>query len=289
LLDPNDTVDLDISDNEKELTVVVNTETERIPWRENFDGTKVPWVKVSDEATPNWEVTVTNYDKSMSYQAFEHSTDLNTQAWLVSPSLDFSRWSEASMTFDLSYRRGIEEKEENLEVYASADCGERYEKLSYTFDADDFEESAEAWTPATEDDWQKQTVALTTFAGLDEVRVAFVVTNRNGNNLYIDNVEFFTTTLPNTIEAKNPYSVYGYEPDNLPGSSLKVKFNLAERQTVRFSLVDMMGKTLSTTVLYDVLNQAYSIDTTNVTSSGVYIVYLLIGNKSYGTRIFIAR
>jgi hypothetical protein len=285
ILDPNDSIDDNTENNTAEIKVILNKESDRIPLRENFDTDHSPWVKVNALNGINWQITETNYANSMYFNSFDNE-ELNDQAWLVSPSLDFSLWSEASMKFDLSYRSRAG-KTENLEIYALTECGNSYEKLNFNFGKLSLQSSSESWLPASEEDWQKLHVDLSNFAGLKDVRIAFVVTNRNGNNLYIDNIEFFTTSSPNAIAAENPYALFGYQLDNLPESVLRIKFNLPEKQTVRFMLVDPMGKILSSAILPDMLNQTYTLETGNIRSAGIYFVYLLIGNKQYATRVFI--
>ena len=88
---------------------------------------------------------------------------------------------------------------DRLRILASTDCG-----ITYTDTV--FNEPDRACERAfckyavgtTQQDWESRSINLTSLAGESEVRIAFVFSNGNGNNIYIDNIEFFVseTHLP---------------------------------------------------------------------------------------------
>jgi hypothetical protein len=45
--------------------------------------------------------------------------------------------------------------------------------------------------PTGASDWSRHFINLSEYVGHEDVRIAFVARNGNGNNLYIDNIEFF--------------------------------------------------------------------------------------------------
>ena len=51
--------------------------------------------------------------------------------------------------------------------------------------------STTSWTPSGKDDWRKNKIILNSLVGKSNLRFAFVATAQNGNNLYLDNIEFF--------------------------------------------------------------------------------------------------
>ncbi|MFN8888835.1 MAG: T9SS type A sorting domain-containing protein, partial [Cyclobacteriaceae bacterium] len=107
---------------------------------------------------------------------------------------------------------------------------------------------------------------LTSLAGESSVRLAFVATNANGNNLYLDNIEFFTSedSQPTAVDA--PYSIYGGQL-----SPLKITFNLETRQSAFVQVFSLMGQLVSEVTLTDVLNQTFPIEMPNQ-SNGMYII-----------------
>lgn len=246
----------------------VSASTDVIPLRQNFDGTFDSWTSLSPQGGLTWVASAATPSKktSMFFNSYVN-TSIGEQAWLVTPVLDFSHVSKASVFFETSY--GLRSSsEETLQVFSSVDCGETFSKPIAFYSGSDLRiaNSTIPWLPTEDNQWTKQYINLDSLAGQESVRLAFVATNANGNNLYIDNVEFFVgdNQFPQSVDGI--YSVYGGT-----GTPLQVTFNLPERQLVRMQVYDMMGHVISDESLPDTLNQTYAIDSSSH-SRGIYIV-----------------
>lgn len=82
---------------------------------------------------------------------------------------------------------------------------------------------------------------------------------------------------------ERPYTLFGTDFNGSGG--FFITFNLETRQTVRYQLVDMMGKEVASQDLREVLDQTYRVQGNNI-SSGAYIVRLMIDHKCYTDKIF---
>ena len=285
LRDPNGASDYNNLNNSQTFTIAVNQERDRIPLRENFEGGLAPaWTAVSPGGGMNWAIIPTNFGQSAYFNSFNNSA-AGDEAWLVSPVLDFSGATQSSMLFDLSYaRRGS--AADALTIMASTDCGVTYDALSFNIPA--AKVSAQDWQPQLADDWNRNVpVNLNALAGKENVRIAFVVRNQHGNNVYLDNIEFFTTADPDTIEIDELYSVYGYDVSNPEVSELKITFNLPERQNIRFSIINIAGQLETDGIIHDVLNQTYPLDLPERLAPGVYFVRVQIGGKFYTSKVLV--
>ncbi len=280
--------DLDESNNQQSFTVVVNNSKDRIPLRENFEGDfAAAWTiaNPSPDGGMNWEAVGTNFGTSLYYNAFNNG-ETGAESWLVSPVLDFSRTSRASMLFNVSYREQPGVPGESLAIFASADCGLTFEPVAFNFPQTGF--SVDSWKPQQEEHWAERVdVNLNSYAGEENVRIAFAVTSRRNNNLYLDNIEFYVTAHPGDIEVAPLYSIYGYEMDKPGLSNLYIAFNLPERQTVRFSIVNMMGQMETDGIIPDVLNQTFPLNLQARLAAGVYIIRLSIGGRFYSTKVLV--
>jgi len=266
-------LDVSPSDNTLNLNEVVNTYQSVIPLRQNFDGNYPDWTTVSPTQQVNWLSVATNYDLSLEYAAFGNSA-IGSQAWLVSPVLDFSKAPKSSIFFDLSYAESTTGNE-RLQILSSTDCGQTFPTVEFDQTGDQLETtvSNSSWAPQLTPDWKQQYVNLDDIAGNAQVRLAFVITNDDGNNLFLDNVEIYADDNQNPVTINSLYSVYdNYNPN------FKITFNLPELESVRMQIFSTMGKPVIDTVLSDVLNQTYDVDLSGQ-SSGVYIVRLQIGNQ----------
>ncbi|HEY0743309.1 MAG TPA: choice-of-anchor J domain-containing protein, partial [Chryseosolibacter sp.] len=286
LLNPNGQQDQSPANNSKTFTILLDQNADKIPMRQNFDNGLENWIPFNPEGGTNWELTTTNFDGSFYFNAHNNAS-VNDVAWLVSPVLDFSGITAASLVFDHSYRQRSG-KRETLKVYASKDCGGTFKEIAPVGLQTDEQESA--WAPTIEEDWvQNVVINLTEYAGESSVRIAFAVVNDNGNNLFLDNVEFFTTDQPVLVDVEGAYSLYGYNVSNPSQSNLQISFNLPERNEVEYKIVDMMGKVLSYANLADVLNQTYDLNADGMLASGTYILQLRIGQQSFSNRFVIVR
>ena len=83
--------------------------------------------------------------------------------------------------------------------------------------------------------------------------------------------------------ADKPYVLFGTD---LHGSGgFYISFNLETRQTVRYQLVDMMGRQIAAQDLKEVLDETYRVQANSI-SSGAYIVRLMIDRTCYSEKIF---
>lgn len=287
LQDPNDVADNNPENNNMSFTIAINNYEDRIPLRQNFEHVVTPvWTIINPEGGMNWEIADTNFGNSLYFNAF-NNLKIGDEAWFVSPVLDFSRSGQASMLFDLSHAPRLGVPGERLRILASKDCGATFQEVSYNFPEAN-NTSNESWVPDDETDWHRNVaVNLGSVAGEPSVRIAFVVTNQNSNNLYLDNIEFYVTADPDPIEINELYSIYGYDLTTPEMSDLSITFNLPERQDVRFSIINVTGQMETDGILMDVLNQTFPLNLSERLKPGVYFVRVNIGNRFYSSKILV--
>ncbi|MCC7303266.1 MAG: PKD domain-containing protein [Bacteroidia bacterium] len=110
-------------------------------------------------------------------------------------SLDFSSLTAAQMTFDVAYcRKNNSSFSDTLSVWISTDCGQTFTQvyLKGGTTLATAPNSNSAFTPGSSQ-WRTETVGLNSYIGNARVIIAFRNHNRNGNNLYIDNINITGT------------------------------------------------------------------------------------------------
>jgi hypothetical protein len=292
-VNPNGYEDIGPADNSKTLNVVVSTVADVLPLRENFNDVTYQsrWTTVNPQGGISWNATSTNYGGSL-YVNAASGTTMGDEAWLVSPTLDLSGTTAASMFFDLSYwyttQGGGRDVRGTLRIVASTDCGVTYDRVLFDKAGDALSISAAAKTgsPASADFWNRIYISLDELVGSSGVRIAFVFTNDKGSDIYLDNIEFYLSDDPTPKSTADRFVVYG--TDLASAADFYVTFNLQERQPVSYQLVDVMGKQVMNEDLTEVLNQTYRVAPTGV-SAGVYILRLHIGSEFYSTRVYVGR
>ena len=265
-----------------QLSAVINriSTTDKIPARENFDGTGRWTIASASGATP-WESVSTNKGTSVSYQAYTNEL-IGTTAWLVSPVMDMSKVSAASIFADFSYGTPVNNAERVM-LAASSDCGLTFNEIIFDGSADELADSGSGgnFTPTTDDDWTRKFFDISELAGQSQVLFSFVVTNNNGSNLFIDNIEFFADDDPEPKIIEDLFSVYRDENTK----EEKITFNLQQRGTVRFQMYSSTGLTVLDNTYDDILNQTLTLELG--LPSGLYIYRFLISGKYYAVRHFV--
>ncbi len=175
------------------------------------------------------------------------------------------------MTFKVSYalNQGFNDQ---LQVIASKDCGAHFDEVLAIYNSPNLSvtSSGSYWKPSGKNDWNSFSVDLGNYAGEQDVRVAFRVTNGYGNNLYLDDIEFFLDAEDYSVTtAQNSFTLF---PNPSRDGFFKLAFNTKDRQTVTIYVYDRMGRMLNVKEYPNTLNQVYYYDMTGL-PSGIYIIH----------------
>lgn len=278
--------DVDPTNNSKTVQAAFNSQQQAIPFREGFEGDfQSKWSIVSPAGTGTWQTRTVLENKVLYHRGFSNRA-IGSEAWLVSPMLDFSNAEEASLSFDYAYRKrtGISDK---LEIRASAGCGLPFNLVLAEFSNDALSTSSETteWTPKYSE-WSSKNVNLAMLTGLPNVRLAFVLINNNGNNFYLDNLELFLSSEPSEVEVEGQFSIY--PNPSVTSEATNLVFDLPELAKVYVEITDALGKQVMSKTYENVLNQVYAIDNSSW-SNGMYLVKVKIGSKTQVSRFVLAR
>jgi len=284
VLNPNGRIDADPTDNSITTKLLVDKTTGKIPFRENFEQSVADqWNIINPRSGKNWEVIDLSGNKAVYVNAF-NNTLRNDESWLVSHVLDFSKTAEASLFFDLSYAYRSD-RNDLLRVLGSTDGGNTFDNVLFSAAGTNLSKttSAQSWKPAQTADWTRKFVDLSVLTGEEEARLAFVFTNGNGNNLYVDNIEVFLSSNPTPVTITSALAVY---PNPTETHEVSVTVNLPELTEATLEVVNTMGKTIFSQDATDLLNQTYPLVLPNATS-GMYIVRLRTPAKVYATKLIL--
>ncbi|MBS1977668.1 MAG: T9SS type A sorting domain-containing protein [Bacteroidetes bacterium] len=285
VLNPNGLPDSFPGNNSLTFMTYVDQTSDIAPFRKTFDAAgEPPWLSASPSAGSLWQNVSTNKGQSAVFPAFSDAT-IGEQSWMVSPTFSLSSFSNNSFFFDVSYaQHGT--AEERLQLVASTDCGITYPTVLFDKPGSQFSSatSSNSWLPSTNTDWQRIYINLDQLSGQSNVRLAFIVTNAQGNNLYLDNLELFAGDDPNPPVSSLPYQLY-YSNKNTQ-SDLALTFTLPSRKDVRLLIYNIVGQQVADNLLTDVLNQTYYFDFSGQ-SSGLYIFRLQTDDFTSTTKVFI--
>ena len=296
---PNMGVDQDPSDNFRTIHFYIDEQQDVIPLVQEFNSSsqladvlsgtepndQQDWLVINPDGATTWESVPASgirFNNTSAYINLYDYQSLGASDMLVSPILDMSVTQEASVFFKVSYALLSTSYADTLRLKVSTDCGSTYETVYERSGADlAIIPFNEAWEPQSAEDWRQEFVNLSQFAGEPEVRVAFEVVNAYGNNLYLDDIEFYTSANDQPVSRnlnENAYRVFPnpFNPSVSIGGDgyLKMAFNLREREDVRIQMMDSQGRLLSDKLFPFTLNQTYRFDLLSL-PSGMYIFRVL--------------
>ncbi|QSE99215.1 T9SS-dependent choice-of-anchor J family protein [Fulvivirga lutea] len=242
----------------------IDESSDIVPLRKDFDDLDFSeWVVVNHDQSNTWAAASSN---GREYAFMENAgyPEIGERDWLVSPTLDFSNASEITLTFDVAYSR-LNNTEDGLALLLSTNCGDDFDIVLYNKVGDDLATGQFNGNPPTPSTWRTESLNLNDFRDLTEVRLAFVNTNRNGNNIYIDDVQIYTTEI-------FPDAEYYLFPNPSTGE-YKLRFDLKERQKVKVQVVNLSGQEVYAGNLDNILNQTFDFSIVNE-PAGIYLVRL---------------
>ncbi|WP_254090498.1 M43 family zinc metalloprotease [Dawidia soli] len=277
LTEPNGVDDEDPYNNSLSQKTFWDETTGSIPMRVNFDDLPdTGWTFANSGSDHNWEYVKTSNsnaadatDNGAVYFNAYNNALLSDRAWYVSPVMDFSHTARATLFFDWSYRRRGTAQADYVTVMASSDCGTTFTALTDILLAT-AEIRATAWAPTAAGDWSTLWVNLDAYAGQENVRLAFVFTNGNGNNFYLDNINFFVP---------QPFTLY----PNPASDNFYIAFNFQDATNASIEVVDALGKLVRQESLADARNQDYAVPVDTL-RPGVYVVRVRTSSQVWTTR-----
>lgn len=281
LSEPGGLPDANVNNNTLFRKSIYNNYQESIPLRQDFNEVYTDqWPVISQGNDAKWIPFATNKLYSLAYPAYS-SVPVGDESWIVSPVLDFTSTNEARVFFDISYATQSQ-GDERLRILYSDDCGQTYPNVLYDKSGASLSttNTSLSWIPTKEDDWERRSLNLNTLAGKENIRLAFVATSDSGNNLFIDNVEFFIDDDLSPIAINNQYEVYGV------GTDVKLTFNLPEKESVLLKVYNTLGQKVLEDQLYDVLNQTYTFDM-HQQGTGIYIIWVQFANQVGSSKVFL--
>jgi len=117
-------------------------------------------------------------------------SDQGQQDELTTIPLDLSTAEFPVLRFDVASARFNDAFFDRLVILVSTDCGTTFDEVVYDKSNSELatvSDQTNNWEPSAADEWRRETVNLTAFAG-NSVVLRFVLVNGYGSNLFLDNI-----------------------------------------------------------------------------------------------------
>ncbi len=282
VLNPNGEEEVNTDDNFDLYNFIIDESRELPPIKESFETFEVSnWIVSNPDAAQTWQTTSTNFGKSAILQGSSYEIT-NEKDWLVTPTMDFSQLQTASLNFDVAYANSANGTEQ-LQVLASTDCGKTYQTVLYNKLGDELASTplTENFLPGSDSVWRNEEINLDFLLGETDVRIAFVSTNNNGNNLYLDDIQIYVTEHDD-FDANTLY------PNPSRGKPVNLTFDLDQKENVTLLVYDRAGHILLEKEFPNTLNQTYPMDLSQY-PEGIYLVKVVGTSFSFVKRLMVSR
>lgn len=214
-----------------------------------------------------------NYDLEEIHEIISPSFDLNTASSSTSA-------EGALMTFAYAYAQMGEDDDDRFRLYFSSDCGETWTLIRQwrgTIDLPTVGSTDSYFIPAN-GDWEIASVEITNdqyFSG--DFRYKFYFDSDNGNNMYVDRVQFSNlTTIPESVGI-----LFSLSPQ-----PADVECHLSFQplnETCKLSVFDLAGKLVRQENIPNGTDR-YRINTSNL-DAGIYVIVLDAGKQLLTTKL----
>ena len=262
-----------------------------LPLYEDFQNSSLPanWIIENSDGDKTWELTNTaGYNSSSS--VYINNADYGANGEyddLISPTLNFSSLSSASLEFDYAYSLWTDPTSsqvwsDTLIILISSDCGVSWQNIWEKAGIDlvttipIFNEFT--WNPSNNNDWNSIVINLNTYINQDDVLIKFRNVNQYENNLYLDNINIKST--PNSVEeVKIDHIVY----PNPTNSHINIEITSSEFTDMELYVSNSIGQTVYSKSINSNRERIISINLKDF-SEGIYFINLITSSGEQFTK-----
>lgn len=274
---PNGAADEDTSNDSLSLDFMYYEPFEA-PVREGFEGLFPPqgWDIVNEDGGSTWEKTTSaakTGSASVKIGNFGNQV-VGQRDYLRSPTVRIAGVDSAFVSFQVAAATytsasAVNNVWDTLQVLISTDCGQTYTSVYKKWGSSLITRSAAtrtAFTPGV-NEWRREEINLGSFINQGEILVAFLNTNGNENDIYLDDINIRTVTVnPNLKEAG-----FLVTPNPTSGA-VSVQFYPHPEKLKAVSIYNVAGQKIREVLITgEVSTNIYNFDLT-LYPAGLYIV-----------------
>jgi hypothetical protein len=262
--EPNGGIDVNPYNNSYETTVIVKSTKEPLPLRESFEGTlSDSWTIINPTKGMDWQTTELN-DNGTLY--FNSTSNVNTedQAWFVSPVMNLANTPNPVLSFETFYQEHAGYLDA-LTVRASTGCSPAFDIILLQLESSQLTSSDESF--------KRHVVSLGAYRNDPDFRMAFVFSNGNGSNLYLDNIE---------VSEPGQFGLYPNPADD----EVNVISYLVDEQAVYAELTNAVGQRVLSESFRTEFNETTTIPLASL-KPGIYFLRIKTSTGMWTSRLVV--
>jgi hypothetical protein len=264
------------------------------PVSEGFTGSFPPanWVIDNPDGSYTWEHVTTfgGYSTTSQCAALNlYSSPSGQIDDMYIKALDLTTtMAHGVLTFDVAHAQYTTENDK-LQVQVSTDCGVTwttpYSKQGATLAT--APASTSSFVP-TVSQWRTESVDLTSVLHQTNVLVRFRATSAYGNNLFVDNINLFTSNSPAGIDENSSNGVALSVFPNPFSDNTTLEINLTNTSPVTVTMYNVLGESVYTNSLgqMSVGKHSLNLDSQKL-SAGVYYITVAVADGTITKKVVI--
>ncbi len=276
------------------ITVLAKVATDPLPVVQGFESTTLAidgWTLENGGASATWQrITSTKHSglACMYINNFSGTTSGDIDAF-YSKGYNFSAAKKPFINFYTAYAQQATGINDGLKLLVSIDCGQTWQakwaKTGFAL-AGGVAINTSAYTPAAAD-WVLQTYDLYSYVGQTNVRFRFEATSKEGNNLYIDDINILDASAG--VGSLIPLAFDWTLLPNPTSGKTTLAFTLEKKSEISVRVSDVLGKTIDVenNVTYNAGETQIQVapDVLNRLSGNVYFVTITVDGASYTRKL----
>jgi len=265
--------------NTLETLISINESQDDFPLTVDFEDQNL-WTNTSPQDSSLWKDTIVDGNAVLKASTFDFQTP-GKESWFVSPKLFTRGLDSAGLSFRVSYARR-QDFNDQFRVLLSNNCQGEFDQVLMESNSDSLSvaETNIKWVPSSDDDWKTFALDLSSRVEFsDTVRIAFVMINGNGNDLYLDDISIRGNEL-----ALYP-DLFRVYPNPVPQGVFNLGLNLPFKNAIKVQITDISGKIIMIDEVPNAFNQILSYETP--AGSGLYFVRIIGPNFVQTQRLFV--
>ena len=271
-----------------------------LPYSEKFETlTELPdnakFMVTDEDLEDTWELNESvGYSGTKSAFIPNRGNDNRSKDDLISGTIDLSGVDaddDMIFTFRYAYKRRHSGDDEWLRFYISKDCGETW-ALRKNIHGDDLgpDVQSSSYTPASLEEWRLVTITnINSDYYSASFRYKFQFENDNGNNIYLDDINMYPTSMVGLIEKDVKGNVLKLYP-NPTANNLTLEYNAAITDQLSVSIISALGQEVAN-VFNGQVEAGKNVIQLNVNNlpAGIYFLRSVDTNGTVNTTRFVKK
>ena len=276
--------ELDIINNQRAFRFDIRETTATLPFYEGFESTQLDsssWLILNPDAKITWDTIATQGLPNSLFSAYinlyNYSPRQGQKDAIVTPKIKLPLRDSIYIKFDVAYQMIHNVVADTLVVLISDDCGatfnEIYRKEGANLQTKDT--LTGNFIPEYASHWRTDYIDISAYGGSD-VLIRFESRNRQGNNLFLDNIWVYQGVEPVAVEENKLLNEVKIYP-NPSNNTLTLELGTNSLTNASYQLIDMTGRIVKANTIYQNRTFINVADLTN----GIYFINVVNehGNK----------